>query len=49
MKLLLPLLALGLLALELTWALLESLLAPDRLKAALAEANAATHRKPGKP
>lgn len=48
MKLLLPLLALSMLALELTWALLESLLAPDRSKSALAEANGATRRKPGK-
>jgi hypothetical protein len=45
MKLLIPILALSLLALELTWALLESLLAPDRAKAALAEANGATVRK----
>ena len=49
MKLLLLIGAISMLTLEITWALLESLFAPERSREALREANGATYRKPGRP
>jgi len=49
MKLLLLLGAISMLTLEITWALLESLFAPDRARESLERANGATRSKPERP